>query len=125
MNEILAVFIDRARLNLHDTRTKENYPSEGENRELSCFKCFLASKIDIFVRSELYLLANWLWRPTGCSVQFMLEGQFFRLLQQQDDETHLFRDKDEKSELLLVVSHDDRRFKDQLRVAIGDAIEKD
>jgi hypothetical protein len=124
MTEKLATYIDRARLNLQDAWTGEDFFGESEQRELTCFKCFIASKIDLFVRAELFPLANWFWRPTGCSVQFMVENRFFRLAQEQNNETHLLIDKDGKFETLLSLSDVDRRFEDQLLVAIGNEIER-
>jgi len=123
MTESLATYIDRARLNLHDAWTGEFFLGESEQRELTCFKCFIASKIGLFIRTELFPLANWFWNPSGCSVQFMVEGRFFRLVQEQNDETHLLIDKDGRFEMLLGLPDADRRFEDQLLVAIGNEIE--
>jgi hypothetical protein len=123
MTENLAAYIDRARLNLHDAWTHENYLGDDEKRELSCFKYFLTSKLDLFIRTELFPMANWFWRPTGCSVSFTVAGRSFRLVQQGDDETHLLCERDGKPELLLVLSDNDRRFEDQLLAAIGDEVE--
>jgi len=123
MTEKLATYIDRARLNQHDAWTGEYFLGESEQRELTCFKCFIASKIDLFVRVELFPLANWLWSPSGCFVQFKVEGRSFRLVHEQNDETHLLIDKDGRFEMLLSLPDADRRFEDQLLIAIGNEIE--
>lgn len=56
MTKNLTNYIEKARLNLHEAWTHEYSLGETEKRELSHFKAFLRSKVDFFVRTELFPL---------------------------------------------------------------------
>ena len=84
---------------------------------------YIARKMDISIRMELLVPANWYWDDaTGASVQFSVDGHSFVLAQQKDG-CHLFLEADgSKIPLAVLPDQDRQQFTDHLLVEIGDAL---
>jgi len=101
--------------------SEEAATSEKEQRELDDFKVYLAGKIDLSIRCELFIPAEWSWSEMGCSVHFSVDEKSFELCH-QDQECRLFAKGSGNSKLLAILPSEDSQFTDRLLVTIGDAL---
>ncbi|MDR5726680.1 MAG: hypothetical protein RB191_04335, partial [Terriglobia bacterium] len=126
MTPNLARYIRIARHHVQGTPLDDE--SRIEQQRISAvedLQTYVVRKIDISVRMELFVPANWYWDDAiGASVQFSIDGQSF-LLALQEEGCRLFHELNGEKVLLTVLRDQDRQqFTDHLLVAIGDALER-
>ena len=126
MTPNLARYIRIARHHVQGTPLDDE--SRIEQQRISAvedLQTYVVRKIDISVRMELFVSANWYWDDAiGASVQFSIDGQSF-LLALQEEGCRLFHELNGEKVLLTVLRDQDRQqFTDHLLVAIGDALER-
>ena len=88
------------------------------------FQINIFQRLDISVRRELFVPANWRWdEATGASVQFSVDGHNF-LLALQSGACHLFWEVEgDEVEIAKLPDQDRQQFTDHLLVAIADVVE--
>ncbi len=124
MTPNLAMYIRIARHHIHGTPLgEENRMEQQRASAIEEFQIYLARKIDISIRRELFVPANCCWDDaTGTTVQFSVDGHNF-LLAWQNEGCHLFLEADGNRVPLAMLPDEDRQpFTDHLLVAIGDAL---
>ena len=122
----LARYIRIARHRIFGTPLdEENRIEEQRASAIEEFQIYIARKIDISIRMELFVPANWCWDDaTGASVQFSVDGHSFVLAQQKDG-CHLFLEADgSKIPLAVLPDQDRQQFTDRLLIEISDALER-
>ena len=104
---------------------EENRIEQQRASAIEEFQIYLVRKMDISIRMELLVPANWYWDDAiGASVQFSVDGHSF-LLAQQNGGCHLFLEADGNKVPLAVLPDQDRQqFTDRLLVEIGDVLER-
>lgn len=125
MTPNLARYIRIARHHIYGTPLdEENRIEQQRASAIEEFQIYLARKMDISIRMELFVPANWYWDDaTGATVQFSVDGQSF-FLALQNGGCHLFLDVEgDKVEIAKLPDQERQQFTDHLLVAIGDAVE--
>lgn len=89
------------------------------------FQIYIARNMDISIRMELFVPANWCWDDaTGATVQFSVDGQSF-LLAQQNEGCQLFQEVNgSKVPLAMLPDQDREQFTDHFLVEIDDALRR-
>jgi hypothetical protein len=126
MTPNLARYVRIARHHIHGTPLDEE--SRIEQQRISAIEdlqTYVVRKIDISVRMELFVSANWYWDDTiGASVQFSIDGQSF-LLAPQEEGCRLFQEVNGSNVFIAMLPDRDRQqLTDHLLVALGDALER-
>lgn len=126
MTPNLARYVRIARHHIHGTPLDEE--SRIEQQRISAIEdlqTYVVRKIDISVRMELFVSANWYWDDTiGASVQFSIDGQSF-LLAPQEEGYRLFQEVNGSNVFIAMLPDRDRQqLTDHLLVALGDALER-
>jgi hypothetical protein len=122
----LARYIQIARHHIYGTPLDEETRIEQHRTSaIEELQIYIARKMDISIRMELFVPANWCWDDaTGASVQFSVNGQSF-LLVQQNGGCHLFLEADgSKIPLAVLPDQDRQQFTDHLLVEIADALDR-
>jgi hypothetical protein len=121
----LAMYIRMARHHIDGTALDEEDQIEQQRtRAIEEFQVYIARRMDILVRMEVFSRANWCWDDaTGASVQFSVDGHSF-LLMQQNEGCHLFLEADGNKIPLAVLSDEDNQFADHFLAELGDALER-
>jgi hypothetical protein len=124
MTPTLARFVRLARNRIYGTVLSEQERADANQAELiSEFKLFLAKRVQLDVRLELYSEeSEWLYSPDGCSFQFAIDQHTFVLRQSERVCSLLLREGGEDLAVALIA--DDDQFEDSLLVAIDDAIRR-
>ena len=120
-----ARYIQIARHNINGTPLDEaNRIDQQRASAIEELQIYLARKMDISIRMELFVPANWdCDDATGATVRFSVDSQSF-LLAYQSERCHLFKEVNGSKVPLAVLPDQDRQqFTDHLLVAIGDALE--
>jgi len=63
---------------------KEDRIDQQRTSAIERFQVYIARRIDILIRMELFAQANWFWDATGPAVRFSVDGQNFLLGQQKE-----------------------------------------
>jgi hypothetical protein len=122
MTPKLTNYVNVARHNLYGLpMSEEAAKSEKEQRELDEFRIYLAGKIDLSIRCELFIPAEWSWSEMGCSVHFSVDEKSFELCH-RGQECRLLDNGNGDSKLLAILPSEDSQFTDRLLVTIGDAL---
>lgn len=122
MTPKLAMYIRIARHHIDGTALDEEDQIEQQRtRAIKEFQVYIARRIDFSIRLEVFSPADWFWEPTGTSVRFSVDGQSF-LLDQQNEDCHLFLEADGNKVPLTVLSDQDKQFADHFLIEIGDAL---
>jgi len=72
------------------------------------FQVYIARRIDILIRMELFFQANWFWDAAGPAVRFSVDGNTF-FMAQQNESCHLFLEADKEKIPLKMLSDQDRQ----------------
>ena len=126
MTSNLARYIQIARHHIYGTPLdKEARMEQQRVSAIEDFQTYIVQKLDISVRRELFVPANWYWDDAiGASVQFSVDDHSF-VLAHQNERCHLFLEANGgKLPLALLPDQDRQQFTDHLLVAIGDALER-
>lgn len=121
MTPELARYIRLARNHLLGTPINEE--DEKHAVALDQFKLFLARRIELQIRFELFSQTVWQGGPEGCSLQFTVDNQRY-LLAEKGKKYELLRQTDAEK-IVLAVLEDDTEFQDRVLIAIDDAIRKE
>jgi hypothetical protein len=120
MTPALARFIRLARNRIYGTQLSEQAAAHIQRAEaIEEFKLFLARKIDLNVRFELYSKTEWQWSPDGSSLAFTVDSHRF-VLQQIEGGCKILH-RVEGQDVLLTSLADDGQFEDRLLIPIDDA----
>ena len=125
MTQNLARYIRIARHHIYGTPLTEEARMEQQRvSAIEDFQINIFQRLDISVRRELFVPANWSWdEATGASVQFSVDGHNF-LLALQSGACHLFWEVEgDKVEIAKLPDQDRQQFTDHLLVAIADVVE--
>ena len=121
MRPELARYIRLARNRMYGTPIDEE--AEKHSVALQDFQTFLARKIKLEVRFELFHETVWQSNAEGCSLQFSVDERQF-LLVQSGGQCELYRRSGRKTTPLVVLP-DNETFEDRLLIAIDDALQED
>ena len=119
MTPELARYIRVARNQIYGTPIDEE--AERRSVALQAFRGFLARKIELEVRFELFHETSWQSDAGGCSLRFSVDEQQFLLLQ-RGKECELYQGAQTKMALLAVLA-DDEAFQDRFLIAIDDCLQ--
>lgn len=125
MTPKLGMYIRIARHHMDGTPIDdEDRIDQQRTSSIEEFQVYIARRMDILVRMEVFSPANWFWDATGPAVQFSVDGHSF-LLAQQNGGCHLFLEAEGNKVSLAVLPDQDRQlFTDHFLVEIGDALER-
>jgi hypothetical protein len=126
MTAKLARYIRIARHHIHGIPLlEEDRIDQQKISAIEDLQTYVVRKIDISVRRELFVPANWYWDDAiGATVQFSVDGQSFLLAQKEEDGGLFHEVNGDKVLLAMLPDQDRKRFTDHLLVAIGDALER-
>ena len=120
MTPELARYIRVARKHIYGTSFDEE--AEWEPVGLYHFKNFLARRLELEVRMDLFAETVCQWNPDSCSLQFKVDKQRF-LLQQVGERYEVFRRTQGRNAPLMTLV-DNEEFQDRLLIAIDDALQE-
>ncbi len=126
MTQNLARYIQIARHHIYGTPLDEEARMEQQRvSAVEDFQTYIAQKLDISVRRELFVASNWSWdEDAGANVRLYVDGQSF-VLAHQNERCNLFLEVNgSKVRLALLPDQNRQQFTDHLLVAIGDALER-
>ena len=103
-------------------RSEEELVQGKQSEAIERFRIYLAEKIDLWLRAELLLEAEYLWDGKGPAVKFRLEGHAFRLTRGAG-ETVLWEETQSGRREIASLTDEDRQFADRLLVALGEVLE--
>jgi len=119
----LALFVRQARQRLSGVPLDEkDRLSDEQAKHIEDFKLYLARKVALALRLELFLPATWSWHQTGPGARFAVDARNFLLVQHNLD-CQLFLETNERQVLLTILRDADAQFEDRLVVTIGDVVE--
>ncbi len=121
MTPNLARYIRLARNRVEGTVLSDEERADAEREEdILRFKQYLAARICIDLRLELFIERKWERNAQGCSLQFVVDDYIF-LLQQSGSGCKLFQCNNEQL-FSLTLLEDDDQFEDRLLIAIDNAM---